>query len=51
MSDIQSILQSQRDFFRTGKTLDVDFRIQQLKKLKSVILKLTLEIQNTIIYY
>ena len=37
MSDIQVILQSQRDFFKTGTTLSVDFRIEQLMKLKEVI--------------
>ena len=27
----------QRQFFRTGKTLDVNWRIEQLKKLKKLI--------------
>jgi len=35
--DIQAILQQQRQFFNTGKTKDVGFRIAQLKKLNQVI--------------
>jgi aldehyde dehydrogenase (NAD+) len=33
-----SLVQKQRDFFLTGATRDLDFRKQQLKKLKSLIL-------------
>lgn len=33
------ILNHQHDFFRMNKTLDVNFRIQQLKKLKALIIK------------
>lgn len=36
-SSIQQLLQSQRDFFATGKTLSVEFRIEQLKKLRTII--------------
>ena len=32
--DIHNIAQAQREFFLSGKTLDVKFRIAQLKKLK-----------------
>ncbi len=35
---VSDIIQQQRQFFATGKTKDVDFRIEQLKKLKSAIL-------------
>ena len=35
--DAQVIVQKQRDFFNTGVTKSVDFRVQQLKKLKSII--------------
>ncbi|NJK67657.1 MAG: aldehyde dehydrogenase [Microcoleus sp. CSU_2_2] len=34
---INDIIQQQRQFFATGKTKDVDFRLEQLKKLKSAI--------------
>jgi len=34
---VSDIIQQQRQFFATGKTKDVDFRIEQLKKLKSAI--------------
>ena len=30
-------IQKQRDYFKTGQTLDVDFRVKQLKKLKKEI--------------
>ena len=34
MSHIDLILEAQREYFNQGETLDVDFRIKQLKKLK-----------------
>ncbi|MEG4841799.1 aldehyde dehydrogenase [Microcoleus sp. B9-D4] len=34
---VSDIIQQQRQFFATGKTKDVDFRLEQLKKLKSAI--------------
>ncbi|MDJ0519748.1 MAG: aldehyde dehydrogenase [Trichodesmium sp. MO_231.B1] len=37
-SSIANILNKQRQFFATGKTKNVDFRIEQLKKLKQAIL-------------
>ena len=36
-SDINSIVQRQREYFETGKTLDVNFRIEQLKGLKKAV--------------
>lgn len=36
-TNISTILQQQRQFFATGTTLSVEFRLEQLKKLKSVI--------------
>ncbi|AFZ44338.1 Aldehyde Dehydrogenase [Halothece sp. PCC 7418] len=36
-TDLQSIVQAQKDFFATGKTKEVSFRKEQLKKLKAVI--------------
>ncbi len=38
LSQIPLILQSQRDYFFTFKTLDTEFRIEQLRKLKKAIL-------------
>ncbi|HCL49789.1 MAG TPA: aldehyde dehydrogenase family protein, partial [Clostridiaceae bacterium] len=35
--DIEDIIKKQRDFFKTGKTKDLDFRIMQLQKLKNSI--------------
>ena len=35
---VHAITEKQRAFFRTGKTLDVNFRIEQLKKLKQSVL-------------
>ncbi|MDR9404529.1 MAG: aldehyde dehydrogenase [Halothece sp. Uz-M2-17] len=36
-TQVQDIVQAQKDFFATGKTKDVSFRKAQLKKLKQVI--------------
>ena len=33
------LVKAQREFFRTGKTLDVSFRIQALERLEKSILK------------
>jgi aldehyde dehydrogenase (NAD+) len=37
-SSIKDILLKQKEFFATGKTKNIDFRIQQLKKLKQIII-------------
>ncbi|MBN3878176.1 MULTISPECIES: aldehyde dehydrogenase [unclassified Nostoc] len=37
--NIGNIIQTQRDFFQTGKTKDVNFRIEQLKNLKQAIIE------------
>ena len=37
-SDIRDIVATQRKFFRTGETLPVKWRIQQLKKLKEAVI-------------
>ena len=37
MSDIQTILHTQRSFYNTGRTKDLTFRITQLKKLKALL--------------
>ncbi|MGV0105933.1 Aldehyde dehydrogenase [Nostoc sp. DSM 114160] len=39
LSNIGNIIQSQREFFQTGKTKDVNFRIEQLKNLKQAIIE------------
>ncbi|MCR5009416.1 MAG: aldehyde dehydrogenase family protein, partial [Clostridia bacterium] len=36
---IRNIVEAQRSFFRSGKTLDVSWRREQLKKLKAAVLK------------
>ena len=35
--DIDQLLQNQRDFFRSGATLPVDFRVAMLRKLRSAV--------------
>ena len=42
--DIQISLQNHRIFFATHRTKDVDFRIENLRKLKSAILRFEQEI-------
>ena len=37
MEDIKIIVDRQRAIFRTGETLDVKWRIAQLKKLKAAV--------------
>ena len=39
--EIHELVLKQREFFLTGKTLDVKYRIEQLKKLKQAIIKNT----------
>ncbi|MEH2418325.1 aldehyde dehydrogenase [Nostoc sp.] len=39
LSNIGDIIQNQRQFFETGKTKDVTFRIEQLKTLKQAIIQ------------
>ena len=46
--EIRCIVDGQRNFFLTGNTLDVEFRIQSLQKLKAFILKYESEIHATI---
>lgn len=44
-NDIKLIVDKQRQFFKTGKTLDVSFRIEQLNKLKNAVIKYEDEIK------
>lgn len=37
--DIKNIVEKQREYFKTNVTLDIDFRIAQLNKLKSAVIK------------
>lgn len=37
MEDIEIIFKKQKKFFSTGKTIDINYRIQNLKKLKNII--------------
>ena len=46
--EIRCIVDGQRNFFLTGNTLDVEFRIQSLQKLKASILKYESEIHAAI---
>ncbi|MEH1847104.1 MAG: aldehyde dehydrogenase [Nostoc sp.] len=39
LSNVGHIIQNQREFFQTGKTKDVNFRIEQLKNLKQAIIE------------
>ena len=47
-SQIEAIVASQRTFFRTGKTLDIDFRIRQLLRLKKVVIRHQTEIEKAL---
>ncbi|MHC0064584.1 aldehyde dehydrogenase [Nostoc sp. UIC 10890] len=39
LSNVSEIIQNQREFFQTGKTKDITFRIEQLKTLKQAIIE------------
>ncbi|TAE55123.1 MAG: aldehyde dehydrogenase family protein [Nostocales cyanobacterium] len=38
-TDIKTIINQQRNFFQTGKTKDINFRLEQLKTLKQLVLE------------
>ena len=46
--EIQSLLEQQRTYYRSGATIPVRFRIQQLKKLYSVVKKYQAEINDAL---
>lgn len=48
LEDLQKLLEKQREYFKTGETLDVKFRIDALKKLKSTILSHQKEITDAL---
>ena len=45
-SEISAIVAAQRKFFRTGTTLPVKWRIQQLKKLKAAVIAHETELED-----
>jgi aldehyde dehydrogenase (NAD+) len=45
---INGILDQQKKFFKTGKTLDLSFRIRQLKRLKCAVMQYEDEIKNAL---
>lgn len=48
MEDVTVLLNSQRRFYGTGKTRDIDFRIRQLVRLKESIIKKEAEIMEAL---
>jgi aldehyde dehydrogenase (NAD+) len=46
--EIRLILESQRKFFTTGKTLDVNYRLENLKKLKKLIIQHEQDIKDAL---
>ena len=46
---IQNIVAAQRKFFRTGTTLPIKWRIEQLKKLKAAVIKYASEFENALV--
>ena len=47
-TEIKAIVKKQRDYFHTGATLDVNFRLDALKKLKAAIQKYASDIHAAI---
>jgi aldehyde dehydrogenase (NAD+) len=47
-SGVRPLLEKQKEYFRTGVTRDIDFRLEQLKSLKSVIKRYEKEIIQTL---
>ena len=48
MTEIKNIIEKQKKFFATGKTLDIKYRKEALKKLKASIEKYETEIEEAI---
>jgi len=46
--ELQLILDNQRKFFKSGRTFDIGFRIQTLKKLRTLIIQHEQEIKNAL---
>ena len=47
-SEISEIVAAQRKFFRTGTTLPIKWRIQQLKKLKAAVIAHETEMEDAL---
>ncbi|SFQ29549.1 aldehyde dehydrogenase (NAD+) [Butyrivibrio proteoclasticus] len=47
-TEVKRIVEMQRDFFRSGKTLDIDFRIRQLQRLKKLVLEHRTDIEDAL---
>ncbi|MBQ8161195.1 MAG: aldehyde dehydrogenase family protein, partial [Clostridia bacterium] len=47
--DVKAVLEKQRAFFQTGKTLDVSFRREMLKKLKSAMVSHEKELEDALV--
>ena len=47
-SEISEIVAAQRKFFRTGTTLSIKWRIQQLKKLKAAVIAHETEMEDAL---
>ena len=45
---IHEIVENQRAFFRTGETLDTDFRLKQLQKLKEAVIRHCSELERAL---
>lgn len=45
---VHEVVEEQRAYFKTGQTLDVDWRIRQLKKLKTAILAFEEELEDAL---
>jgi aldehyde dehydrogenase (NAD+) len=48
MSNYQQLLEKQRVFFSTGKTRNIEFRIEQLKKLRQVVIEKHKDIEESL---
>jgi len=48
LQNLDSVVESQRSFFQTGKTKDIDFRLQQLRKLQDALKKNEQQIYQTL---
>lgn len=46
--DVSALVESQREFFRTGQTLDVKWRLRQLRKLRKAVFANVREIENAL---
>ncbi len=46
--EIEEIVAKQQEYFRTGETLDVNFRIRQLKKLREALIHFESEIEDAL---